>query len=129
MNWHDLLFYIAFLGQIFLISYYYPELLLSRMRQVLTDYPPTEYPRLYPEPVEYYKVAHWVFKIITRMVFALGFVILFCIAFLVDHSSFADDGFISEIFPAAYGMIQFVPLLLLEITEFRYFKRMREANT
>lgn len=129
MPWHDVLFFIAFLGQIYLISYHYPERLLARMQKVLTEYPPSEYPRLYPKPIEHYRLAHWVFKTLSRLVLALGFVFVVCIAFLVDHSTFADDGFISEAFPLAYGMIQFVPLFLLEMSEFRHFKLMREANT
>jgi len=59
------------------------------------------------------------------------FLILFAVVFLVDHSTIADDGYISEIWPALYGMIQFVPLMILEFTEFTefsQFKLMRRAN-
>jgi len=52
----NILLGIAFLGQIFLISYYYPEKILARMDYVRATYPPSQYPRLYPKPIEYYTV-------------------------------------------------------------------------
>ena len=32
MTWDNILFYCVFIGQIFLISYYFPEKVLGRMR-------------------------------------------------------------------------------------------------
>ncbi len=124
----NILFGIAFLGQIFLISYYFPQKILARMDYVRTSFPRSQYPRLYPKPAEYYVVGRWAFKLATRIILALGFVILFSIIFLIDHATFADDGFISEAFPAAYGVIQFLPLMALEISEFSQFRLMRKAH-
>jgi hypothetical protein len=118
-----------FLGQILLISWYFPGKLLARMKSVLESCPPSEYPKLYPKPLEYYKLGHWVFKLINQVILMLGFIILFVIIFLVDHAGFADDGYISEAWPAAFGMIQFLPLALLEFSEFSQFKLMRKANS
>lgn len=123
-----LLFVVVFLGQIVLISHHYPNRLRARMRDVLERFPPEAYPRLYPKPVEYYKIGHWGFMVTSRLVFALGFVFL-AAALTIDNGTFAEDGYISEIWPVVYGMIQFVPLVLLEIAEFRHFKLMREAST
>ena len=128
-NWSNNLFYFVFLGQIFLISYYFPKKLLGRMRSVLTTYPPSSYPKLYPKPVEYYKMGQRGFKLVNQFIFLLGFVILFIIAFVVDQPTFADDGFVSEAFPAVYGMIQFLPLMVLEFSEFSHFKQMRKVNS
>jgi len=127
-TWTDTLFYVVFLSQIFLISYYFPTKVLGRMRYVLATYPPSKYPKLYPKPLEYYQKGQWGFQLATRCILVLGFLILFAVVFLVDHSTFADDGYISEIWPALYGMIQFVPFMVLEFTEFSQFKLMREAN-
>ncbi len=121
------IFYIAFIGQIFLISYYFPKKLAARMKTVRETYPPSQYPRLYPKSVESYTIGQWAFTLANRIILALGFVILFSIIFLIDHSTFADDGFISEAFPAAYGMIQFLPLMALEISEWSQLKLMRKA--
>ncbi len=128
LTWNNLLFYIAFLGQILLISYYFPEKILGRMRYVLNTYPPDQYPKLYPKSVEYYKIGQWAFKVAYRTIMVIGFVILFAIIFIIDHSTFADDGYISEFWPMVYGVIQFVPLVLLEFSEFGQLKLMRKAN-
>ncbi len=128
-TWSNTLFYIAFLGQIFLISHYFSGKLLARMRYVLEAYPPDLYPKLYPRPVEHYRLAHRAFELASRFVLALGLLILLAVMFWVDHSTFADDGFISEAWPAAYGIIQFIPLMAVEFSEFGHLKLMRKANT
>ena len=129
MAWSNNLFYIAFLSQIFLLSYYFPNKLLARMRNVLSTYPPETYPKLYPRPIEHYKMAHLAYKYVSRFILLLGLFVLFAVVFLVDHSTFADDGFISEMWPAAYGMIQFLPLMAVEFSEFSHFKQMRKASS
>ena len=129
MAWSNNLFYIAFLSQIFLMSYYFPNKLLARMRHVHATYPPEMYPKLYPRPIEHYKMAHLAFKYVNRFILLLGLVILFALMFWVDHSTFANDGFISEAWPAAYGMLQFLPLMAVEFSEFSNLKQMRKANS
>jgi len=128
MAWSNALFYIVFLGQILLMSWYFPRELLGRMQHVLEVYPPTTFPKLYPRPVEDYKIAQWKFRMVNRAILALGFVVLFSVMFVVDHSTFADDGYISEAFPLLYGLIQFLPLIALELSEFGHIKQMRKAN-
>jgi len=129
MSWSNSLFTIAFIAQIFLMSYYFPRKLLARMRHVLATYPPEMYPKLYPQPVEHYKLAQAIFKYVCGAIFVLGFLILAAILFWVDHSTFADHGFISEAWPAGYGMLQFLPLMGLEFSEFSHFRKMRGANS
>jgi len=58
-----------------------------------------------------------------------GLLILFAVIFIVDHNAFADDGYISEIWPGLDGIIQCMPLMVLELTECGQFKLMRQANT
>jgi hypothetical protein len=128
MAWSNNLFYLAFLSQIFLLSYYLPNKLLARMQHILASYPPATYPKLYPKPVEYYKLAHLLFKYGCRCVLLVGLLILVAVVFWVDHSSFADDGFISEMWPAAYGMLQFMPLLAIELSECGHARQMRKLN-
>jgi hypothetical protein len=117
------------MSQIFLISFYIPEMILARMSRVLETYPPTEFPKLYPKPIEHYRIGQWAFKVISRSILVLGILILLVIATVVDHSTFADDGYISEAFPAVYGIIQFLPFLFLEFSEFSQLKLMRKANS
>ena len=68
MAWSNNLFYVAFLCQILLMSYYFPNKLLARMRHVVTTYPPTTHPKLYPKPIEQYKMAHLAFKYVSRFI-------------------------------------------------------------
>ncbi len=124
----NVIFYIAFLGQIFLVSYYFPGKILARIKFVRETYPPEQYPRLYPKQENQFAVGFQRYKLISRIIFGLGFVILFMVMFVVDQATFADDGYVSEAFPAVYGMIQFLPLVALEISEFKQFKLMRQAN-
>ncbi len=128
MAWSNSIFYIVFLGQILLISYFIPKKLIGRMRYVMETYPPADYPKLYSKPIEDYSKAQWGFALSHKIIMALGFVILFSIMFLVDHSTFADDGYISEVFPMAYGLIQFLPLMYIEFSEYNQLKKMRSLN-
>ncbi len=127
-TWTDIFFYAAFLGQMFLISYHFPKKILARMRFVLETYPPAQYPKLYPRPLDYYRFGHRAYRRANQLILGLGFVILLLIAFVVDHSSFADDGFISEFWPMLYGAIQFAPLIALEFSELSQFRLMRKIN-
>ena len=129
MEWSHTLFYIVFISQILLLSWYLPKKLLARMQHVLETYPPAMYPKLYPKPVEHYRMAHLLFKYVNRFIMLLGYLILLALMFWVDHSTFADDGFISEAWPAAYGMLQFLPLIAVELSEFSNLREMRQANT
>ncbi len=128
-TWVSTLFYLMSLSQIFLISSYLPKKMLARMTFVLETYPPEVYPKLYPNPIETYRIGLWAFKAINQLIFLLGFIVLFVMTTVVDHSTFADDGFISEAWPAGYGMIQFIPILLLEFFGLKQFKLMREVNS
>ena len=96
LTWNNSLFYIAFLGQIFVISWYFPRKLLERMQKVLAVYPPEQYPKLYPQAIEKYLVGQLLFKYANGIIVLVGFVILLAVMFVIDHSTFADDGYISE---------------------------------
>ena len=52
---NNILFLIVFLSQIFLLSLYFPMKILGRMRYVRKTYPPSQYPKLYTKPIEYYE--------------------------------------------------------------------------
>ncbi len=129
MSWHEALFYLLFSSQIFVISYFLPRTILRRLDKIRTDYPPNEYPKLYPMDASQFRILHWALKWSTRVIFFIGIALLLALVFVVDHSSFADDGYISEFWPAAYGMLQFVPLMAMEMFEFKNMKHMRLNQT
>jgi MFS family permease len=127
-HWMDSFFYLAFAGQIFVLSSYLPRQIETRMRTLLDEYPPSRYPKLYPRPVEYYRLGIAIYRLVNRMFVVLGIAIIGLLLFVVDHSNFADDGHISEFWPLAFGMLQALPLIALEITEAGQFRLMRKAN-
>ncbi|MFK7865253.1 MAG: hypothetical protein AB8B95_13625, partial [Pseudohongiellaceae bacterium] len=71
-----LLFYMAFLGQIVLISYILPRKIEKNIQYVLKNYSPADYPKLYPKPFEYYTKRIKGFRVLCRTVLALGFILL-----------------------------------------------------
>ncbi|MEM7049110.1 MAG: hypothetical protein AAF604_05600 [Acidobacteriota bacterium] len=119
-----LLFGIVFLGQIFFISWYFPGKIFDRVHHIRDTYPPQDYPKLYPNSAEYYKLGAWLLRATFRAVFILGFVVLAAVYFLDPR----DDGSVSEAWPAAYGALQFLPLMLLEIVSFTQFRQMRQSR-
>jgi hypothetical protein len=48
------LFFIVFLSQVLLISWFYPRRVIGRMRHVLETHPPSTHPKLYSQPPEFY---------------------------------------------------------------------------
>jgi len=121
----NILFLLVFLGQILFGSYFIPQKILMRMAQVCNKYPPEKYPKLYPESIDHYYRGQRRYKVMNEVVLGIGLVILG----MVIHYDFSNKENISEAIPVIYFFIQFVPLVLLEISEFSYFKKMRNADT
>ena len=117
----QILFYVVFLAQIFLISYYLPGKMLRRIKYVLETYPPSGYSKLYPKPIEYYEKAPRNFKTINSCILLLG-LLLMAVMFVYSKGGAWDIAF-------PYFMIQFIPMLLLEIGSFNMYKLMRKAST
>jgi hypothetical protein len=128
ITWANALFYVVFLGQILLISHIAPTLVSSRFDRLLSEFPPERYPKLYPKPVEVYRMGLTVYKWSNALIGMLGLVVLLGIVTL-DHGAASDDSYISEAWPMVYGAIQFLPSVILEVLGFRQFKWMRRANT
>ena len=122
----DLLFYLVFLSQILLISYYYPRKILTRISYVLKHYPASEYPRLYPESPDKVRSGQQVFRILNLVILAIG--VMLIIGYAVLSREYSDIAQRFENMPLLYGMLQFTPLVLLEITGFKQFKLMRNAD-
>ena len=118
-------FYIIFLIQILLASWYIPTKILNRMKTVMHEYPPQQYPKLYAGSIGAYNKLQQRYQMINRILFTLGFSLLSAIV-MWDYTT---QGNINVMIPWAYFMIQMVPLMWLEIKEFKYFKAMRKGNT
>lgn len=122
------LFCLVFAAQILIVSHFLPKLMLQRMHRALEHYPPSSYPKLYPQPPEHYRVRLILFTWSQRVVVLLGVLIMAGVLFWIDHASFAEDGHVSEAWPAAFGLVQFLPWMMLEISSYRQLKLMRQAN-
>ena len=120
----NILFYAVFLSQILLISFYFPRKMLKRISYVFATYPPSQYPRLYPEPIEYYEKAQRNYRNLNVAVLLVGLSLL-AVFFGDSRSGQWDMG--NFVFP--YFMIQFFPVMLLEIRSFKYYRLMRKADS
>ena len=121
----NIIFYIVFLSQIILISYYYPSQILRQMKTVLTNYPPDQYPKLYPKPVEYYRMGQRIYQAINLAILVIGVILLITVA----KGSNSPFNKISEVVPFGYWMLQVLPILIMELLGFTNFKLMRKADT
>ena len=125
INPHNIYFYFIFISQIFLVSWYFPRLFLERMQTVLEKYPASEYPKLYIKSQESFQKRRRKFALVNQILLIAGFS-LFSAIVMWDYKT-TDE--ISPMIPWAYFMLQMMPMLWLEISECKYFKAMREANT
>ena len=95
-------FYFIFLGQILLISFYFPRKILSRIRYVVETYPPSEYPKLYPKSIEYYEKAQRNYKTVNQFIFVAGFILMFAFGLW----GYPTEGKIARLIPVVFGLIQ-----------------------
>ncbi|MDX1455270.1 MAG: hypothetical protein R3217_07445 [Gammaproteobacteria bacterium] len=121
-NWPEIVFTTVFLAQILLISWYVPAKILKRMDYVMTHYPRSEYPKLYPRSEEFYRLGQMLFRNANRIIFLLGFAFLY-LALTTGRETIPD------VIPGGYFILQFVPLMAMELWECNNFKLMRQSNT
>ncbi|WP_281560552.1 hypothetical protein [Thalassomonas sp. RHCl1] len=122
----NLLFFLVFISQILLISYYFPQKVKRRTRFVFDNYPPKSYPKLYPKPLAAYEKGLRNFMAINHLILVLGFVLLAFYAMLsAEHPA---NKKVAEGLPIFFGLCQFIPFFLMEISGFKQVKLMRAAN-
>ena len=122
---HNFYFYIIFLSQILLASWFIPNKILLRMKTVMETYPPEEYPKLYSGTIDHYNKTQHKYKLLNSIMLTVGFSFMSAIV-MWDYMS---TGQISEMIPWLYFMLQMVPLLWLEVKECKYFRAMRNNNS
>ncbi|TQV89657.1 hypothetical protein [Aliikangiella coralliicola] len=121
----NILFYPIFLSQILLINFYFSKKLVDRAERIFKKYPPSKYPKLYPKLVKPEGKRHQSFNLINRIVLVLGLILLIAIG-VWENSS--EEQF-PKVIPVLFGLLQFSPFILMEISCFKRFKQMREANS
>ena len=117
------LFHVVFLGQILLISFYYPRKILGRMRYVFETYPPSTYPKLYPKPIDHYEKSQRNYRMMNRFTLLAGLIIL---AVLLGYSR---SGEWDHVIALWYFFVQFFPVMLLDLSSFKESKLMRDADS
>ena len=125
---NNALFYLVFISQIILISYYYPKQILARVSYVFKNYPSEEYPKLYNKAPGYFELGARIYKVFNQIILTLGLMLLCVIGYWDFFDNVNPDANISQAIPFAFWVLQMVPMVLMEITGFAYFKIMRESN-
>ena len=119
-----ILFYTVFISQIIALSYYIPKKMFARMQYVFETYPPAEYPRLYPKDTGYYDSYNRRFKLANILIFTLGFVIIIASEGLGYELKLGAG----KLVVLVYAMLQFMPMIILELSEYKRFKLMRRLK-
>jgi len=121
--WDNYLLYMVFLGQIFVISYYFPRKILGLINNSMQQHPRNAYPKLYPLEEDAIKGKLNVFKIFNTVVVSIGLGIL---AMSIINSSDDLAGWDDQAVLGVFLMLQYLPMLYLGTQGFAYLKLMRE---
>ncbi|UTW56066.1 hypothetical protein [Kordiimonas sp. SCSIO 12610] len=124
-----IIFYLVCASQVFLISIYFPGKIVERIRYVLERFPPDEYPKLYPSPLDQISMAErsrglTLFIQINRAIAIVGAVILLA-ALASGYQLDLKGG--HEILVFAYFMLQVIPGVYLSVREYQQYRLMHKA--
>ena len=115
----DLLLYIVLFSQIMFLSYYYPRRMLIRIYTIFKNYPPDEFPKLYPESIDKYKKSVKRYQVMNHLIMVLGFSLILWF-YVTPRTGKWDQAIVFW-----YFMIQFIPNLGIELWSMKYHKAMR----
>lgn len=119
-------FYIVFSSQVYLLSIHYPHKISLRVEYMLENFPPTEYPKLYPNfhagYVQTQQLKIRIYKIINYAIAMVGFGIMATMIFS-DYRPSEKGG--DEIFVMLYFFLQTMPLLYISWKEHCQYRMMR----
>ena len=118
----DLLLYVVLFSQIMFISYYYPRKMLIRIHTIFINYPPNEFPKLYPESIDKYKIAAKRYQIMNHFMIGLGLGLILWF-YVTPRTGEWDQAIVFW-----YFMIQFIPNIGIELWAMKYHNAMRLLN-
>jgi hypothetical protein len=124
--WIELIFYVAFLSQILLMSYHYPKRILGRMDYIFEHCPADKYAKLYPKGYEKTLEGKILYKLLNIIILIIGLIVFvtFVIANQQGNIELKDMDFL----PFAYGFLQALPFFILEVSALKQLKLMRNLN-
>lgn len=124
---NTLTFYLIFLSQIWLISYFYPNMIAKRVNYVLNNFPPENHPKLYVWSAEKIIKTQKQFLWVNYAIALVGIFLLFNYA--VFSPQYHQQGDYYDNIPLMYGILQYIPLFTIECMSQRLLKQMRKADT
>ncbi len=124
--WDNYLLYIAFLGQIFVISYYFPRKIFDKINKSMAQHPRIDYPKLYPVADHVINTQLKIFKLFSFFVVVIGIGIL---AISIINRTEDLIGWDDQAVLVCFVMLQYLPVLFLGTQGYYYLKLMREQNT
>lgn len=121
------LFLIVIFSQLILISYYFPRKIGGRILYLINNYPSSEFPKLYPKSNEYYTKILSNYNFLNSFILALGLVLLGIVFANFPENSQRERW--DQVIVFAFFMVQFFPILFLEISSFNIFRQMRKTDS
>ncbi|MGJ8529410.1 hypothetical protein [Maritalea sp.] len=129
--WLDIVFYIVLLGQVVLISFYYPQKLLNRSIHILDTCPPAQYPKLYENDF-YANPETMLRKVLNRYRFVAFGIGLLGVSLLtaMPITGYAPHQIKENqhlIFVLFFTVLQMVPYIYIELSTYNWYKHVRAA--
>ena len=122
----QILFYTVFLSQVVLISFYFPRVVLSRLRYVVETYPPSDYPRLYPVPMDVVERAQRNYRYMNLLALLAGLALVVIGVYSPSEDMLNWDS-ISVL--GIYFLLQYSPMIIAATAGFTYFNLMRKTDS
>ncbi len=120
--------YAVFLGQIYLISHYFPARFIARVRYVIDNFPAADYPKLFPNAGPNFREAMAgklkLFRTVNAVIALIGLAVL---AGMIWRGYRPDPKGGDEIFVMLYFFLQIIPFIVGSITEHAQYKAMQRA--
>lgn len=122
----QMLFYLVFLSQVLLISFYFPRRILAGIRHVVETYPPAKYPRLYPKPIAFYERAQRTYERLNFFALLIGLVLVLVGLYSGSEEmlNWDDDSVLT-----IYLALQYSPMLVAAASGFIFFSSKRTADS
>jgi len=96
--------------------------MLIRIHTIFENYPPNQFPKLYPESIEKYKKSAKRYQVMNHLIMVLGFSLILWF-YVTPRTGKWDQAIMFW-----YFMIQFLPNLGIELWSMKYHKAMRILN-
>jgi MFS family permease len=129
------LFFIVFLSQVLLISWFYPRRVIGRRRHVLQTHPPSTHPKLYPQPVEFYerRLRNYARLNLAIVVAGVSIIVGLILGTLGGEwdgaivTPWSTSGEWDAAIVTPFFLVQMVAVVYLELSSFKHHKAMAKA--